>query len=393
MNGHRPSPRGTWPGPDEELVLRAAIAEDDRAIAHWDSWLLRNDIDRLSFGSYRLLPLVYRNLSRLGYDSPVMPKLKGAYRQSWVRNRLLLEATAGVVGGLAAVGVSTVLIKGLPLALRTYRDVGARSMGDADVLVRPDHASEAFSWLSASGWTPARGARFDPVRRSSVGLASRDGLEIDLHWYPIADRPFAAAADPFWEGADKLRVGGSDILAVNPTDQVLLALVQGLTWEKDLPIRWIPDVVLSLRRHREELDWARLFDIAGRIGVSTHVGLGLAYLDATFDDVPIPGEVMPAQRRQARPLSERAELWFRLRKGPQYPWGGLPATWFQYRHRMRAAGRRPSLVGFARNKKQMWQDLEGLTVPRALMGRARRWTRGVTRSLRAFRHNNGHPPQ
>ena len=193
------------------------------------------------------------------------------------------------------------------------------------------------------------------------------------------------------EGAGPL--GVSNIEAVNPTDQMLLALVQGLTWEKDLPIRWIPDVVLSLRRHGDELDWARFLDLAARIGVSTHVGRGLAYLDATFDDVPIPLHVRPALRRRARPLSERAELWFRLRKGPQYPWGGLPATWFQYQHRMRAAGQRPTVVGFARNKKQFWQDLEGLTVPRALLGRTRRWVQGVARSLRTSRRRAGNPHQ
>jgi len=391
MSNQRPSPRGTWPGPDEELVLRAAIAEDEGAIAHWETWLHRNDIDRLSFASYRLLPLVYRNLSRFGYVSPVMAKLKGAYRQSWVRNQLLLETTAAVVGELAEIGVATVLLKGLPMALRTYGDVGARSMGDADLLVRPERAVDAFAWLNSAGWVPTRGGRFDPARRSSVGLASRDGLEVDLHWYPIADRPFPAAADPFWEGAGPL--GVSNIEAVNPTDQMLLALVQGLTWEKDLPIRWIPDVVLSLRRHGDELDWARFLDLAARIGVSTHVGRGLAYLDATFDDVPIPLHVRPALRRRARPLSERAELWFRLRKGPQYPWGGLPATWFQYQHRMRAAGQRPTVVGFARNKKQFWQDLEGLTVPRALLGRTRRWVQGVARSLRTSRRRAGNPHQ
>ena len=59
------------PGPREALLLRAALFEDERGRSAWRAWRAEADLDNIDQASFRLLPLVYRNLERLGLTARV----------------------------------------------------------------------------------------------------------------------------------------------------------------------------------------------------------------------------------------------------------------------------------------------------------------------------------
>jgi hypothetical protein len=89
---------GLWPTEEQSLVLTAALADGNLALAAFEKWRSGLD-DSLQFDRevFRLLPLLYDNLNRCGCKDPLMARLKGVYRMSWVETHTLFEKMRPVV--------------------------------------------------------------------------------------------------------------------------------------------------------------------------------------------------------------------------------------------------------------------------------------------------------
>ena len=59
---------GCLPDEGQMLLLEAALGQGPEAAECWAEWERRFRLDRPDEGSYRLLPLVYRNLSGQGLE-------------------------------------------------------------------------------------------------------------------------------------------------------------------------------------------------------------------------------------------------------------------------------------------------------------------------------------
>jgi len=77
--------------PAQILLLQAALGQGPEAATAWERWERENGLDRPDEGSYRLLPLVYRNLSRRGFSGPRWNILRGIHRNAWSKNQLLFH--------------------------------------------------------------------------------------------------------------------------------------------------------------------------------------------------------------------------------------------------------------------------------------------------------------
>ena len=75
---------GCWPTPLQELLLKATLLKTNAALQAWEEWYGQEGLERLDNRSYRLLPLTYRHLQSLGYQDPVLMKLKGISRRGVV---------------------------------------------------------------------------------------------------------------------------------------------------------------------------------------------------------------------------------------------------------------------------------------------------------------------
>ena len=102
---------GCWPTPLQELLLKATLLKTNGALEAWQEWYGREGLERLDNGSYRLLPLTYRNLQSLDYQDPVLMKLKGVSRRAWCENHLVFRR---MMPAMAALRMRSVL----PLAMR-----------------------------------------------------------------------------------------------------------------------------------------------------------------------------------------------------------------------------------------------------------------------------------
>ena len=143
---------GCLPTPAQKLLLRAALSEGPEAVAAWEQWEREVGLDHPDGGSFRLLPLVYGNLSAQGYEGAQSSTLKGVHRQAWSRNQVLFHQVRPLLEEIHAAGTPILLLKGAALAFQVYPDAGCRPMRDVDVLVPASApASSGKSWSRRAG--------------------------------------------------------------------------------------------------------------------------------------------------------------------------------------------------------------------------------------------------
>ena len=279
-----------WPTPGQELLLRAALTPGPGALEAWEAWKGEHDLieSELDHGSFRLLPLVYRNLLAQGADEPLMPRLKGIYRYWWCSNQRLFHRAAAVIRALEQAGIRTLVLKGTAASVAYYRDRGARPMGDIDLLVSHDQAPAAVARLGALGLRPARPRVADLIRyQHSVRMVHDTGEALDLHWHVLAECVHRDADHGFWKRAVPIHVLDAPSVALGPTDALLHAIVHGMRWNAEPTVRWVADAMTILRSSEDAIDWVGLEREATRLQVVLRLRSGLEYLEERMD-APIP---------------------------------------------------------------------------------------------------------
>ena len=323
--------RPTWlPDAVGEELLRVALLPDERGRAAWSRLRPSLDLDAVDHEQLRILPLVGRTLRALGIDDPYLPRLRGIRRVFWSRNQMLVAATAPVLDALERRGIATMVLKGVPLALTCYRDLGLRPMEDLDVLVPFDRALDAVA--SSTSWaSPGRRWR----RRSSSTTTGAPGVT------PTGRRWTCTGCSTRRSRCRAIRRHGPTTSGPGPSPW------RWAGWSRAPParpiccstcactapggaagrgLRWVADAVTVLAAVGDRVDWARLVEQASRRGATPFLSDTLGYVAETFD-APVPPAVL-AELRAARP-GPRLELAYRIRTGPApVPGrlGGLPIT-------------------------------------------------------------------
>jgi hypothetical protein len=296
-----------WPTRPQELLLAAALGDEQVAKAAWQQWLTIAKQTEFDLGSQRLAPLVYSNLVRYGVEHPYLSLFKGLYRRTWYHNHMLLRCATDVLERLSQNAVPTMLVKGVPLSLTVYRNMGARPMNDIDLAVPPDYAVQASRLLLEQGWVPD--IPFDqikPDRRVSVTFRAKDGLELDLHFSLFHESLNWADTAPIWRRARAITVGQVRTLTPCPEDQLLHTIVHGLRSNPLPPVRWIADAV-RLIRNDPPINWNMVLDHADAVRLTLVVQRALTYVSAKFDCVPI--EVLERTSRHKPSVPERLEFY------------------------------------------------------------------------------------
>ena len=299
-----------WPTEDQESLLRAALSSGEEALVAWKTWKSRNHLidSELDQGSFRLLPLVYKNLTANGAkDDGLMTRLKGVYRYWWCANQQLFHETVPILEGFHQAGIRTMILKGAALSSAYYRDGGVRPMSDVDVLVPYRQAPEAFRCLARMGWrsfsrTLNEDLRF---RHASQFLNDKD-REFDLHWHVFFECLWPDSDDELWRRAVPTELLHVPTYTLSPADILLHTIVHGIDWNPMPPIRWISDSMAIMRSAGETMDWDLVLEQAGRRRLLLRFGRGLRYLRDTFD-APVPDDVIRRLAACRPSYSERME--------------------------------------------------------------------------------------
>lgn len=157
--------------------------------------------------SHQVYPLLYRNLQDLGFPrvpEAVRAELKGKFMANALRNQLLAEELARLLGILGEAGIRVVPLKGVALAQALYGDTAARVCIDIDILVPPADVAQAINLILAAGY---RSEVDDPyfsklvLRHGRHFNAVREGrgisFVVELHWMLVqhCSRDGVAVAD------------------------------------------------------------------------------------------------------------------------------------------------------------------------------------------------------
>lgn len=364
--------------PDErqELLLRAALFDGDEAIDAWERWQSApGGLESHDPASFRLLPLLYRNLAALGVDDAAMGKLSGVYRHSWYCNQRLFHEAAGVIRDLEEAGVETIALKGAALTALYYRDRGTRPMDDLDLLVRFHDAERALRVLLGGGWTLKSSQPPEQLlaARHAVGCRDRTGRELDLHWRALH---VPGSDDSFWARAVPIAVGGAPTRALCPEHQLIHVCVHGIGLFP-APVRWVADALTVLKASGEGMDWTEVVEEARSRRASVALGEALRYVAQTFG-APVPDEALIALTRSKVSVGER--LTHRAAAGSPSRWRFYVTEWYRYRL-MRKADPAIAPRSFLVHLQYIW-------------GLSSRWhvaARLARKALQVARYGRSHP--
>ncbi len=355
-------PRRPWmPTERQALLVRAALLNGEQAIDAWSRWKAAGDVERIDDGSSALLPLVYRNLADLGVSDPTVKRAQQAYKITWLENERRFREIAGLLEALNTAGIKTMLLKGAALALLYYRDLGLRSMGDVDLLVRPEQVRDAVALLQTRGFCVLRHSAsvltdVHLFSRKAINLASETVPKLDLHWRAMREIRSESEEAAFWESATAVALCGVPTRAMNAADQVLHVCVHEARWCPSPLPRWMTDVVVIFRETGSAFDAARLVECARRLELVSPVKEALECLAANVPDV-VPLELVRALGEVSPTRRDEREYAVRCRRSGTL--GILRDEYVIYRDTMRGQSAVRRWLGFSRYLQALW-GLSGL---------------------------------
>ncbi len=322
MHSRRPALR---PAPDQELLLRAALAEGDDAVAAFTRWRRAVDFDRIDGASMRLLPLVVDNLGpRLG-DDDVAGRARGIAKFTWAHIQQAQVVMAPLLKALNEADATPMLLKGWALP-EGYGGRGwLRTRYDVDLLVHPRRFPLALKLFEEHGFSRSFDVEHGDQRlgdRHAIGMRGPGGLIVDLHRRALATINQPDAEGPFWDAAHRVKLREAECLAPDRADLLLMTVEHAWRWNPlDSGARWVADAVVLLREP-EPFDWDRLASLSERYWLGAVMDQALSYLAAEYG-TPYP----EAARRRLR----RAPRWARIEAGAR----GRPSS--ELGRRQRAA--------------------------------------------------------
>jgi hypothetical protein len=364
---------------DHLLALRAALLPGPEAGDAFAEWRRLVDFEATGAPTYRLLPLIYRNLgSRLETD-PVLGRIRGVYRRTWVVNAVQLQEGQRAIAALDEEGIPTMLLKGAAMIARWTGDSGVRMMADFDLLVPRDRALEAVARLREGGWRPAVD-RSGPLRESDLAeehailLRSDGGGELDLHWRALMHGAGPSSDEALWARAQQTHLGAISTSVPAPEDHVHHACSHATTWTAAGRVDWIADSALIVGATGPTFDWARVMEQAR----PDRSELAVRSLTRALGEVlrePMPPRRARRQLRMHRPaIAERIELSLRARAPHEL---GRTAELFlavqNHRRRTTDLLRRPLVASVPSFAREYWRvkGIRGMAAQAAYAGLGR----------------------
>lgn len=361
-----------WPSALQERLLVVALDDPDAAVAAWEELQPRFELDRLERGSYELMPLIYRNLARGGYEEPALSRLKGIYRKTWVANNLLAERTGAVAETLREAGVSALFVEGVILAARFYPELGLRPTSAVDVLVDERDGPAALAHLARTGWHERADSagRLFPTRY----LVDESKSLCLLRTKAAAD--FVSRRDgrghdrqrsrTLWENAEPRAVGAVEVLAPTPTATLLAVCVFHARAEGGPNVQWIADAKVLLEA---EIDWEWLLAAGAESGQSLRLREVVRYLTS------LPGATPPdfvAVRLDSATPAPRERLSYLATAGSLRGTGALPLLAAEHLAATADDSALRTVATFPRHLRERWNLARSWQVPLAAGRRALR---------------------
>jgi len=281
-------PYEKWrPTHTQELLLKSALLKGSAAKDSWNVWKGSTNIKQLDASSQRLLPLVYYNLKKNGFEDSLTKKLKSVHRKTWYQNQIFIHHLGQLLHQFHLKGIEVMILKGAALTQLYYKNYALRPMEDLDVLVHQADVKSAMDLLQNIGWSlkiPLKQSlnKAFLVSRSCIHFQNAIGCVCDLNWNLLKMSIFQDDMHSFWSNAIKIRVVDAEALTLNPEDQ-LLHILKHATDLGYLPnIQWVADAWIILQHQADVINWHRFIDQVERYSLGLFIKNLLPYLQNAF---------------------------------------------------------------------------------------------------------------
>ena len=360
-----------YPTIQQELLLKAALLDGAEAIKAWDELKLNFYIDKLDRGSFRLLPLLYHNLHKLGINDKIVNELKAVHRYSWYNNQILVNLSAKLLESFQKNGIETMIIKGAAVAFKYYKDLGLRPINDIDVLVKPYNALNAIELLQKCGWrgrpiAPRSFSKNNLYTLHSWNFCDTLGRGFDLHWHLLPEFLSDEADNDYWNKREPFKNEKISTDIICQTDLLLHTCIQATRANKNIaPIRYLADIYIIVDFDASKIDWNRLIDKTIKLNMILPVRETLKYVKLAFN-VPIPSKVL--EHFENTNISKIDKAGFKARSHSRGLIGFIPSYWTLYLYQTLPKGDY-SLSGFIRFLKNYWGLKHSWQIPLIIIHR------------------------
>lgn len=341
----------SFPNREEKIFLDLLLGDDEHFLSRWQTWKEGVVFDDVDFATLRLLSLLYMRLRDAGIaHDTYIGRIRGVYRMVWARNQRLLKEISDISNVCRTHGVEVLLLKGLALLLRVYRDPAARFLGDGDILVKKKDVVKVCSILEERGWTctdpsvtSLNKMNYDGLFEVTHALTFRKGvgLEIEVHWHVFhveLERALfrlltlrgprrIADESAYWQYARSVDLYDASVKMLSYEDMLVHVIVHGAEGNAShRTLRWVVDAVHLIRS--VPIDWDRVLERTRAGGHMVAMQYGITYLnDCAY--VPIPHSFvdtlmqLPNSRRERIDYQKRTHIWYP-------PLGNFPILWYRY---------------------------------------------------------------
>lgn len=290
---------------DQILLLKSALLDSNEALIHFQLWkeyyqfdkISKNDnffsiINKIDSESLRLLPLIFRKIEHS--NDSLLPVLKELYRKTWMKNHQFLKKSQEIITLCNEENIPTMLLKGIPLALVYYKDLGVRPMGDVDLLVPLTSVDRTVELLSKLGHAPELIEERYRDYIHAMHCYDPNGWDVDLHWqvFFFQDKDSESIQT---DAMNRQEISLSDSIkteVLNDSLQFFHVIIHGLLEGKGI-IRWIVDAVTILQSDRIKIDYEFLNRFSVRTNTEHVFKLGLQFIEevlgkSIFTEVLVP---------------------------------------------------------------------------------------------------------
>lgn len=141
---------GVEGGSENQLAFIAATSSPLTALKAWLALMRKVPFDEININTQRLAPAIFQNL-RMIPDFHERERLRGSFKYTWTKNTRLIHAIQPILIEFERQGIDYRVIKGIGIQV-SLDSVGARTVGDVDLLIGMKDVSRAVSIIKGSGY-------------------------------------------------------------------------------------------------------------------------------------------------------------------------------------------------------------------------------------------------
>lgn len=369
----------SFPNKEEELFLRLVLSEIKDFKLLWDTWREEVKYDDLNHATVGLVPFLYMRLRETGVHDDLFDRMKGVYKFTWVKNQALFEVIGRTIKLLNEHDVQVVLLKGLPLLLCAYKDIGARFLSDGDILIKPSDIKKVISIMQNAGWTVKKGQvprleylPEDVIERvvKEITFINQQGIEVDVHW-----RVFENLGDvtyrnimlfgEIWETKHQVVYNGNTFYILSPELMLIHVIVHGNLAEKVKTIRFVSDAVMIIRNMG--VDWNLFLEKVELYNFNADIYFAFKYLlKCGFISLSRDVEEKILSRL---PSGIQLALYYKKTNSMHKPFGGFPRHFRTYWRHMPKRKFPRNLYDFLDYLKLAWGLSRKRDIPKFVFGK------------------------